>query len=94
MQWQRPVKLEGALALVERGADSEQRKVQAEREEKVLAQLFLSKSRYVWMCVDRKLGKGDVSHCVWVEGRGVFDIVSVWRGNAILRFVKSHSRNH
>jgi len=50
MQWQRPVKLEGALALVERGADSEQRKVQAEREEKVLAQLFLSKSRYVWVC--------------------------------------------
>ena len=49
LQWQRPVKLEGALALVERGADSEQRKVQAEREEKVLAQLFLSKSRY--MCV-------------------------------------------
>ena len=45
LQWQRPLRVEGVLALVERGVDSEQRRVQAEREGKVLAQLFLSKSR-------------------------------------------------
>ena len=45
LQWQRPLRVEGVLALVERGVDSEQKRVQAEREGKVLAQLFLSKSR-------------------------------------------------
>ena len=45
LQWQRPLRVEGVLILVERGVDSEQKRVQAEREGKVLAQLFLSKSR-------------------------------------------------
>ena len=45
LQWQRPLRVEGVLTLVERGVDSEQKRVQAEREGKVLAQLFLSKSR-------------------------------------------------
>ena len=51
LQWQRPLRVEGVLALVERGVDSEQKRVQAEREGKVLAQLFLSKSRCVGGCV-------------------------------------------
>lgn len=42
--WQRPQRNESLLELVDRGVNSEQRKMQAEREEKVLAQLFLSKS--------------------------------------------------
>ena len=45
LQWQRPQRNDSVLELVERGVNSEQKKIQAEREEKVLAQLFLSKSR-------------------------------------------------
>ena len=44
-QWQRPQRNDSMLELVNRGVNSDQRKIQAEREEKVLAQLFLSKSR-------------------------------------------------
>ena len=44
LQWQRPAKLDG-VELVNQGAESEQKKIQLEREEKVLAQLFLSKAR-------------------------------------------------
>jgi len=45
VQWQRPVVVEVPDELVERGLESKERSLQAERENKVLAQLFLSKSR-------------------------------------------------
>jgi hypothetical protein len=44
ISWQRPQRNESVVELVNYGINSEQRKIQAEREEKVLAQLFLSKS--------------------------------------------------
>ncbi|KAL5483956.1 hypothetical protein EMCRGX_G020377 [Ephydatia muelleri] len=42
--WQTPHKLDTAISLVERGTESEEKKVQAEREAKVLASLYFSKA--------------------------------------------------
>ena len=50
-QWQRPPQLEVSGELVQRGAESTEKNTQAEREGKVLAQLFLSKARYVCVTV-------------------------------------------
>lgn len=43
-QWHRPVQYHNIIKLVEKGSESEQKKIQIEREQKVLAQLFLSKA--------------------------------------------------
>lgn len=45
LQWRRPYPLEVSGDLVVRGGESKEKEVQAEREGKVLAQLFLSKAR-------------------------------------------------
>lgn len=47
VQWHRPSLFEVPGDLVVSGSESKEKEVQAEREGKVLAQLFLSKARYV-----------------------------------------------
>ncbi len=47
LQWRKPPPLDGAVALVERGAESEQRRIQAERQRSVLPHIYFSLARYV-----------------------------------------------
>ena len=46
-QWRRPRILENVTQLVPVGSESQEKKVQADREQRVLCQLFFSRERYV-----------------------------------------------
>ena len=65
LQWQSPHQIEVSGELVERGLESKEKDIQAEREGKVLAQLFLSKSRYVYNYIVHD----DITFCLTCEQR-------------------------